>query len=51
MRVIITCRGTLAPTYPEILSRLVDILGVISKNPSNPLFTQYTFESISALLR
>ncbi|KAG9044436.1 importin-alpha export receptor [Tulasnella sp. UAMH 9824] len=51
MRVIITAKGSLAPTYPNTLSRLVEILGIISKNPSNPQFNQYTFESVSALLR
>ncbi|KAG8908300.1 importin-alpha export receptor [Tulasnella sp. 403] len=51
MRVIITSKHTLTATYPAILGRLVEILGIISKNPSNPLFNQYTFESLSALLR
>ncbi|KZP27601.1 hypothetical protein FIBSPDRAFT_702523, partial [Athelia psychrophila] len=31
------------------LGRFVAILGVISKNPSNPHFDQYIFESIAAL--
>ncbi|KAF7309671.1 Importin N-terminal domain-containing protein [Mycena indigotica] len=51
MRVIITSRQTLAPIHEEVLNRLVTILGVISKNPSNPLFDQYIFESISGLMR
>ncbi|KDQ49269.1 hypothetical protein JAAARDRAFT_201016 [Jaapia argillacea MUCL 33604] len=51
MRVIITARQTLTPVYQQILQRLVTILGVISKNPSNPNFDQYIFESISALMR
>jgi exportin-2 (importin alpha re-exporter) len=51
MRVIVTARQTLTPTYERILTRLVAILGVISKNPSNPVFDQYIFESISALMR
>lgn len=52
MRVIITARQTLATTgYEQILQRLVGILGVISKNPSNPNFDQYIFESLSALMR
>ena len=51
MRVIITARYTLAEHYETILSRLVAVLGVISKNPSNPNFDQYIFESISALMR
>lgn len=51
MRVIITARQELAPAYEAILNRLVNILGQISKNPSNPRFSQYCFESVSALIR
>ncbi|KAE9399137.1 Cse1-domain-containing protein [Gymnopus androsaceus JB14] len=51
MRVIITARQSLTPGYEQILNRLVAILGVISKNPSNPKFDQYIFESLSALMR
>ncbi|KAG8999003.1 importin-alpha export receptor [Tulasnella sp. JGI-2019a] len=51
MRVIITAKQGLLSGYADILSKLVGILGIISKNPSNPLFNQYTFESVSALLR
>lgn len=51
MRVIITARSALAPSYEGILARLVNILGEISKNPSNPKFNQYCFESVSALIR
>ncbi|KAI0825963.1 importin alpha re-exporter [Irpex lacteus] len=51
MRVIITARSSLVDGYDTILTRLVNILGVISKNPSNPNFDQYIFESISALIR
>lgn len=51
MRVIITARQELVPSYEAILTRLVNILGEISKNPSNPRFNQYCFESVSALIR
>ncbi|KAJ8595722.1 Cse1-domain-containing protein [Rhizopogon salebrosus TDB-379] len=51
MRIIVTARQTLTPVYQQVLQRLVNILGVIAKNPSNPNFDQYIFESISALLR
>ncbi|KAI0329277.1 Cse1-domain-containing protein [Cubamyces sp. BRFM 1775] len=51
MRVIVTARGALADEYARLLQRLVAVLGVISKNPSNPNFDQYIFESISALMR
>ncbi|KZS89199.1 Cse1-domain-containing protein [Sistotremastrum niveocremeum HHB9708] len=51
MRVIITARQSLTPHFAQILQRLIGILGVISKNPSNPNFDQYLFESIAALIR
>ncbi|EPS95676.1 hypothetical protein FOMPIDRAFT_1025652 [Fomitopsis schrenkii] len=51
MRVILTARSTFTSGYQRYLQRLVNILGAISKNPSNPLFDQYIFESISALIR
>jgi len=51
MRVIITARQSLTPSYEGILNRLVNIMGEISKNPSNPKFNQYCFESVSALIR
>lgn len=51
MRVIITSRQALTPYYVTVLGELVSILGEISKNPSNPKFNLYTFESISALVR
>ncbi|KAF4612796.1 hypothetical protein D9613_011749 [Agrocybe pediades] len=51
MRIIVTARQTVIPAYQRILQRLVAILGVISKNPSNPNFDQYIFESISGLMR
>lgn len=51
MRIIITARTELASVYADMMNRLVNILASISKNPSNPNFNQYTFESISALIR
>ena len=51
MRVIVIARQTLTSEYENILHRLVNILGLISTNPSNPNFDQFTFESISALIR
>ncbi|GAA5939353.1 importin-alpha export receptor [Sporobolomyces koalae] len=51
MRVIITARQSLLPCYATVLQHLVGILGEISKNPSNPKFNHFTFESISALVR
>ncbi|KAF8867606.1 CAS/CSE protein [Infundibulicybe gibba] len=51
MRVIMTARQTLTPVYQTVLARLVAILGVVSKNPSNPRFDQFIFESLSGLMR
>lgn len=51
MRVIVTARQALAPNYVAVLGHLTKILGEISKNPSNPKFNHFTFESISALIR
>ena len=51
MRVIITARQAMTPIYGTVLQHLMSITGEISKNPSNPKFNHYTFESISALVR
>lgn len=52
MRIIFTARQSLATiTFDQILQRLVRILGATSKNPSNPNFDQYLFESLSGLMR
>lgn len=51
MRIIVTARQSLTPGYEQTLAKMVDILGVVSKNPSNPKFDQYIFESISGLMR
>ncbi|KAI0296781.1 armadillo-type protein [Multifurca ochricompacta] len=50
-RVIITAKQGLGQGYVDILRRLVSILSVIARNPSNPNFDQYFFESISGLIR
>ena len=52
MRIIFTARQSLATTaYERVVQRLVGILGITSKNPSNPNFDQYLFESLSGLMR
>lgn len=51
MRIILTARQSLVPTNEKLFQRLLAILGAICKNPSNPNFDQYLFESISALIR
>lgn len=49
-RVIITAKQGLGEGYANVLQRLVSILRVIARNPSNPNFDQYIFESISGLI-
>jgi len=49
-RVIITAKQGLEEEYAGLLQRLVVIVGVIARNPSNPNFDQYIFESISGLI-
>ena len=51
MRLIVTAREAMLAARTPVLSHLSSILGEISKNPSNPKFSQYCFESISALVR
>jgi len=51
MRVILTARQSLLPRFEKLFQRLLAILGAICKNPSNPNFDQYLFESLSALIR
>lgn len=51
MRMLATSRTSIAPAYGPILDHLSGILTEIAKNPSNPRFSQYLFESISALIR
>ena len=51
MRVIITARQAMTPIHATVLQHLTNIMGEISKNPSNPKFNHYTFESMSALVR
>ncbi|KAK9897295.1 putative importin-alpha export receptor [Cystobasidium minutum MCA 4210] len=51
MRVIITARQAMTPIYGIVLEHLTKIVAEISKNPSNPKFNHYTFESMSALVR
>lgn len=51
MRLIITAREALLPAREPVLNHLVQILQQIAKNPSNPKFSQFCFESIAALVR
>ncbi|RCH88978.1 importin-alpha export receptor, partial [Rhizopus stolonifer] len=51
MRVIITSRQDMVPYVNVIMGKLTNILAIVSKNPSNPKFNHYVFESIGALIR
>ncbi|CAG8634271.1 1770_t:CDS:10 [Funneliformis caledonium] len=51
MRVIFTCRDDMSQYVTEIMGHLNKILVEISRNPSNPRFNHYVFESFGALVR
>jgi exportin-2 (importin alpha re-exporter) len=51
MRVIIISRQDMTAYVNVIMGKLTHILAIVSKNPSNPRFNHYTFESIGALIR
>lgn len=51
MRVMVVSRETLIPFLQVCTDHLVGILAEISKNPSNPRFNHYLFESLAALIR
>ncbi|CAO1617205.1 unnamed protein product [Jaminaea pallidilutea] len=52
MRVLTTGREQLAgQAYSTLLEHLANIVTIISRNPSNPRFSQFTFESVAALIR
>lgn len=51
MRIILVAKDELMDVYKDILNYLVKITTEISKNPSNPKFSQYIFESIAGLIK
>ena len=51
MCIVLTAHTTLVPMHRTLLQCFIGILGTIAKNPSNPNFDQYIFESISTLIR
>lgn len=51
LRILTCCKEACLPYAAVLLQQLVEIIKVISKNPSNPKFSHYTFESIGALIR
>lgn len=50
MRVLLISEDSLG-TINEILNQLIKVIEVISKNPSNPKFNHFTFESICVILK
>ncbi|KAK9452092.1 Cse1-domain-containing protein [Limtongia smithiae] len=51
MRVIITAKESIVPYADTIIQHLAGIISETSKNPSNPKFTHYTFESVGVVIR
>lgn len=51
MRILIVCRTTTAPHTGFILSALIKVMTQVAKNPSNPRFNHYCFESVGAIIR
>ncbi|QEU58779.1 Cse1 [Kluyveromyces lactis] len=50
-RVLLTTENSLGPFALTVLNQLMEILKIISKNPSNPIFTHYCFESIAVVIK
>lgn len=51
MRIIYIGKKDMTPYVSNLLVHLTQILSTISKNPSNPKFNHYVFESIGSLVR
>ena len=51
MRVLLTARQTLGACVGQVVGPLEQVLSVTARNPSNPRFTQFLFESIAAVVR
>ena len=50
-RVVIAAKRDILPFVENILANLTFVIREISKNPSNPKFNHYTFETLAALIR
>lgn len=51
MRVLLNAEDSLQLSIIEILQQLLKIVQLIAKNPSNPRFSHFTFESICVILK
>ncbi|KAI8396971.1 hypothetical protein B1J92_H07821g [Nakaseomyces glabratus] len=49
-KVIQTAEETISPMYPELINQFISIVDIVAKNPSNPRFSHYLFESIAVIL-
>ncbi|CAR24640.1 importin-alpha export receptor [Lachancea thermotolerans CBS 6340] len=50
-RVLLTSEELTAPFAHEIAKQLLHIISIISKNPSNPRFSHYCFESLGVVVK
>ncbi|KAF8538224.1 Cse1-domain-containing protein [Trichophaea hybrida] len=51
MRILIVARDSTGPLAEFVLKELLKITAEISKNPSNPRFNHYNFESLGAIIK
>ena len=51
MRMIFIGKADVKGFAPELCKRLAAVIDIIIKNPSNPKFTHYVFESFGAMIR
>jgi exportin-2 (importin alpha re-exporter) len=51
LRVVVCSRADLLPHATLVLDRIKFIIGEISKNPSNPKFNHFTFETLSTVVK
>jgi exportin-2 (importin alpha re-exporter) len=51
MRVLVIAEDSISSIAVELIKNLLSIVAIISKNPSNPRFSHYTFESIAVLIK
>jgi exportin-2 (importin alpha re-exporter) len=51
LRVVVCSQADLLPHVTLILERLTFIIGEISKNPSNPKFNHFAFETLSTVVK
>lgn len=51
LRVVVTSRTDLVPIASDVIAKVTQIITAISRNPSNPKFNHYAFETLGALVR